>query len=334
VEARSADRVIALLKVVAGVFDEHGEWPTRQYVEAELEQDHGLDLEECLAATPPNLLAAAGQGEDSELALRISGLAAAGSVTIVERFIEALRWCVDAVSGSRPKHPGTIEDISISAEELRAEWAMRNVEVSDLDLKKLRALILLEGTFAGFSGEAHSWSIDLSRRVLRPYRDVRSIKDYLAIRAEWELPPAAPVLIPAQTPLDLPQAGDAPDELPAAVPERVRRLFRDEYFENAALESIKFVTAILRERSGLELDGKDLAGKALSPPDPLVRVVGLGGASSESIQRGLMLIAQGLFQAARNPLAHDQVSLSRGEAIEIIAMAGFIIRAIERADGM
>jgi hypothetical protein len=85
----SANKTNALLAVVATVFDEHGDWPVRQYVDAKLEQDHDLELDDCLAVTPRALVAAAGHGEDSEVALRVAGLVAGGPAPIVDRFIEA-----------------------------------------------------------------------------------------------------------------------------------------------------------------------------------------------------------------------------------------------------
>jgi len=41
-------------------------------------------------------------------------------------------------------------------------------------------------------------------------------------------------------------------------------------------------------------------------------------------------MAQGIFQAARNPLAHSRMTLSRDEAMEIVAMASFVVRCVER----
>jgi uncharacterized protein (TIGR02391 family) len=332
VETASTDKTDALLGVVGRVFEEHGEWPIRQYVEAELEQDHRLELEDCLSATPRGFVAAAGHGEDSEVALRIAGLVAAGPSVIVGRFVEALRWFVAELLGSRPAHPGTTEDVSVTSEQLRSEWASRNVEVGDLDLKKLRALLLLEGTFAGFSGEGHDWTILLSRRVFRPYRDVESVADYLAVRSEMESPapppptgPEVPVLASVEKSEPHGAGGFA-----VPIPEDVAPLIQDGHLSSAALEAVKLMASVLQEASGLEVDGEVLAGRALAPPDPLVRVVGIGGAAGDGIQRGVMQVAQGIFQSARNPLAHSRVMLSRDEAIEIIAMTNFVVRAVER----
>lgn len=330
-ETSSANKTDALLAVVATVFDEHGEWPVRQYVDAKLEQDHYLELDDCLAATPRGLVAAAGHGEDSEVALRVAGLAAAGSPSAVDRFVEALKWFVTELGGFHPTHPGTTEEVRITSEQLRSEWSSRNVNVSDLDLKKLRALILLEGTHAGFSGEGHDWSLLLSRRVFRPYREVETIDDYLAIRSSMESPTPAPAVTvaPSMPPSGPAFEGAARGEFAVAVANAVTPLIQDGHFSSAALEAIKVMAAVLRDESGLELDGESLAGKALGPPDPLVRAVGVGGATGGAVQRGIMQMAQGIFQAARNPLAHSRMILSREEAMEIVAMASFVVRSVE-----
>lgn len=332
VETSSTDKTAALLAVISKVFDEHGEWPVRQYVDAKLEQDHDLELDDCLNATPAELVAAAGHGEDNEVALRVAGLASAGSPAIVDRFIEALKWFVAELGGSSPTHPGTTEDVRVSSEQLRSEWSSRNVEVSDLDLKKLRALILLEGTHAGFSGEGHDWSLLLSRRVFRPYRGVETIDDYFAIRSAMEspTPPPAVTATPSTPPSGLQPPSTARGEFAVAIEGAVAPLIHDGHFSSAALEAIKVMATVLREKSGLDLDGDALAGKALAAPDPLVRVVGVGGTGGDAIQRGVMQAAQGIFQAARNPLAHSRITLSRDEAMEIVAMASFVVRSVER----
>jgi uncharacterized protein (TIGR02391 family) len=315
-EADSTDRKNALLGVVAAVFDEHGTWPIRQYVEARLEQDNGLELDACLDATPENLVAASGFGEESEVALRVAGLVAAGSTTIVKRFVETLRWCVDELDGSLPVHPGTREEVRVTSGQLRDEWAQRGVEVGDLDLKKLLALIQLEGIHGGLSGDGHEWSLVLTRPVFRRYREVETVRDYLAVRSEMETPRPSSEAVPVQSEVALEPAVEdtAAYGFASAVEERCGRLLRDGHYESAALESIKAMAGILRERSGLELDGEALAGKALAPPDPLVRVVGVGGATGDGVQRGVMQMVQGVFQAIRNPLAHLPLSLSREEA--------------------
>jgi uncharacterized protein (TIGR02391 family) len=334
VEMSSTNKSGALLTVVAKVFDEYGEWPVRQYVEARLEQDHDLELDDCLAAMPRALVAAAGHGEDSEVALRVAGLVAVGSSAIVERFIEALRWLVDDLGGSSPAHPGSTEEVRITSAQLRSEWSSRNVDVSDLDLKKLRALIMLEGVHAGFSGEGHDWSLLLSRRVFRPYREVEKIDDYLTVRAELEslTPVPAATAAPSMLPPGQAPEGAARGGFADAIADVVAPLIQDGHFASAAPEAIKVMAAVLREKSGLDLDGESLAGRALGPPDPLVRAVGVGGATGDSVQRGVMQMAQGIFQAARNPLAHSRLTLSRDEAMEIVAMASFVVRSVERGE--
>lgn len=70
-ETSSANKTDALLSVAA-LFDEHGEWPVRQYVDAKLEQDHELELDDCLTVTPRALVAAAGHGGEVTRPRRVS----------------------------------------------------------------------------------------------------------------------------------------------------------------------------------------------------------------------------------------------------------------------
>jgi uncharacterized protein (TIGR02391 family) len=74
-------------------------------------------------------------------------------------------------------------------------------------------------------------------------------------------------------------------------------LFANGHFAQAVLEAVKVMRDVLREASGLELDGDRLAGKALNPENPLIVVGDLSTETGRSRQRGVMLIAQGIFGA-------------------------------------
>jgi hypothetical protein len=115
----------ALLEVVRDAFDREGKWPTRQWVEAVLDQDHYLDLEEILGATPRMLAYADGPQESSTVILTVAGLHAAGAERDVRRFLQALGWCVDSALGFRPTTPDVSEDVRIEAGQSESEWESR-----------------------------------------------------------------------------------------------------------------------------------------------------------------------------------------------------------------
>jgi uncharacterized protein (TIGR02391 family) len=324
----------ALLEVVREAFDRSGRWPTRQYVEAMLDQDHYMELDEILEAAPRLLVYSTGTQEGSEVILTVAGLAAAGAETDVKRFVEALRWCVDEQLGFRPSDPGATEEVKIEADQFRSEWASRGEEVSAVDLIKLRAMLTTEGIYSSIGGEDGKWTVTLNRRSVLPYRDVQTIKDYLAVKEasaspmpRQELPEFEPTSNKAAEPDTLPQTGL--EDLPANVREACAILFANGHFAQGVLEAAKVMRDVLQEASGVDLDGEKLAGKVFNPKDPLIIVGDLATETGRNRQRGMMLIAQGIFAGIRNPLAHQRIVVPVSEARQIVAMIAFVVEAVE-----
>jgi hypothetical protein len=172
----------ALLEVVRKAFDREGKWPSRQWVEAVLDQDHYLDLEEVIEVVPRSLVYVGGTQESSEVVLTVAGLHAAGAEKDVKRFVQALRWCVDAQLGFRPADPDVSEEVRLEASQFESEWTSQGENVSKTDLAKLRSMFVTEGIYNSISGEGNSWVITMNRRRALPYRDVRTIEDYLATK--------------------------------------------------------------------------------------------------------------------------------------------------------
>ncbi len=323
-----------LLEVVREAFDRGGRWPTRQYVEAVLDQDHYMDLDEILEAAPRLLVYSTGTQEGSEVILTVAGLAAAGAENDVKRFVEAVRWCFDEQLGFRPADPGATEEVKVEAAQFRSEWVSRGEKVSAVDLIKLRAMLTIERIYSSIGGEDGKWTVTLNRRCVLPYRDVQTIKDYLAVKEasappapRQELPEIEPTSNKAAEPDRLPQTGL--EDLPAKVREACAILFANGHFAQGVLEAVKVMRDVLQEASGLDLDGDQLAGKALNPEDPLIVVGDLSTETGRSRQRGIMLVVQGIFGAVRNPLAHQRIVLRPHEARQIAAMIAFVVEAVE-----
>lgn len=324
----------ALLKVVRGAFDRSGRWPTRQYVEAVLDQDHNMDLDEILESAPRSLVYSTGTQESSEVILTVAGLAAAGAETDVKRFVEALRWCVAEQLGFRPSDPGATEEVKIEVDQFTSEWASRGAKTSAVDLIKLRAMLTTEGIYSSIGGEDGKWIVTLNRRCVLPYRDVLTIKDYLAARKasaspapRQQLPEVEPTSSEAAVPDRLPQFGL--EGRPAKVMEACATLFANGHFAQGVLEAVKVMRDVLQEASGVDLDGEKLAGRAFNPKDPLIVVGDLATETGRNRQRGMMLIAQGIFAGVRNPLAHQRIVVPGSEARQIVAMIAFVVEAVE-----
>jgi uncharacterized protein (TIGR02391 family) len=323
-----------LLSVVRDAFDRDGKWPTRQWVEAVLDQDHYLDLEETLQAAPRSLVYATGTQEDSEVVLTVAGLHTAGAERDVRRFIQALGWCVDAQLGFRPTEPNVREEVRLEVGQFESEWVSRGERVSKTDLTKLRAMFVTEGIYSSIGGEDKNWEITLNRRRALPYRGVRTIEKYLAVK---EASMRAPEM--QKAPATELRNSEAPSEItpPTPHPEkphpRVRQasslLFAQGHLAQGVLEAIKVMRDILRERSQLDLDGEKLVSAALGPNNPRIAVADLETETGKSRQRGVMMVALGIFAGVRNPVAHDQIVVPPAEARQVMAMIGFVLEAVE-----
>lgn len=336
-DEKSAEQT--LLEVVGAVFGEHATWPTRHYVGAVLDQDHDLDLDEALAATPQSLVLPTGPQEDSKVVLTVAGLAAAGDDADVGRFIEALRWAVAEALGTRPADPREVVEVTLEADQFKTEWALRGVETDDSDLAKLHEMFLTEGIYSWMGGEGQSWTIKLDRQRAMPYRRVNTVADYLVMKQR----PATVITLPGAGVVDLDAAeaeetrrGGSPELAPASTSPRVEAacaaLLADGHLRLGVLEAVKVMRDVLRETSGLALDGDQLAGKALNPEKPLIVLGDLATETGRSRQRGLMLIAQGTFAAVRNPLEHERVEVNSREAERMISMVGFVVDAVENGE--
>lgn len=81
--------------------------------------------------------------------------------------------------------------------------------------------------------------------------------------------------------------------------------YRNGHLRDAVLSAFISVGDLLRERSGIDLDGSSLATNALSLKDPKLVLSELDTESGRNDQLGFMHIIQGSFTGIRNPKAHS-----------------------------
>jgi uncharacterized protein (TIGR02391 family) len=79
-------------------------------------------------------------------------------------------------------------------------------------------------------------------------------------------------------------------------------------YKSAILDAIHFLTDTIRERSGLEGDGVALVGAAFGGASPKLKVNRLQTESELNVQKGVESLLRGLYQAVRNPRAHEGVA--------------------------
>lgn len=82
-------------------------------------------------------------------------------------------------------------------------------------------------------------------------------------------------------------------------------LFESGYFREAMINSMLCLFDMIREESGLQDDGANLIGKAFSIDNPRIILADLQSESGRNIQKGIIQILQGYFQAYRNVGSHS-----------------------------
>ena len=108
--------------------------------------------------------------------------------------------------------------------------------------------------------------------------------------------------------------------------------FLDEHLRNAVLDAFIAVFDLIRERSGLALDGADLVGKAFSLAEPRLILSELDTESGRNDQKGFIQIFQGAYLGIRNPKAHTlQTDLTIESAAQYLVFASLLARRVEAA---
>lgn len=108
--------------------------------------------------------------------------------------------------------------------------------------------------------------------------------------------------------------------------------FVDGHLRSAVLDAFITVFDLIRARTGLQLDGSDLAGRAFSLADPRLIVSELDTESGKSDQKGFLLLLQGAYQSIRNPKAHSIHSdLTEVAALQYLVFASLLARRIDEA---
>jgi uncharacterized protein (TIGR02391 family) len=103
-------------------------------------------------------------------------------------------------------------------------------------------------------------------------------------------------------------------------------------FSHAILDAMHYLSNVLREKTGVDGDGKSLVGQALGGDSPRLRINKLQTETEKNEQQGLESILRGMYQAIRNPRSHEQVEDKQETADAIIYFIDHLLSIIERSE--
>jgi uncharacterized protein (TIGR02391 family) len=102
-------------------------------------------------------------------------------------------------------------------------------------------------------------------------------------------------------------------------------------YTGAIMDSIYFLSDLIRAKSGLEGDGLALVGQALGGKVPKLKINKLQTESEQNIQSGVEQLLRGLYQAVRNPRSHEKVTDSQEDADTLILFVSYLIKFIDQS---
>jgi len=102
-------------------------------------------------------------------------------------------------------------------------------------------------------------------------------------------------------------------------------------FTNAILDSIYFLSDLIREKTGLEADGVSLVGQAFGGKNPKLKINKLQTESEQNVQSGIEHILRGVYQAFRNPRSHEKFTDNQDDAASIIVFIDYLVKIIDQS---
>jgi len=107
--------------------------------------------------------------------------------------------------------------------------------------------------------------------------------------------------------------------------------YEAENYRNAILDSMHYVSDLLREKSGSDNDGAKLVGDALGGKNPKIKINKFQTQSEQNEHKGILQMLMGLYTGIRNPRSHEQMTDTKDTADRIIYFIDYLSQILDSA---
>jgi len=108
-------------------------------------------------------------------------------------------------------------------------------------------------------------------------------------------------------------------------------LYRNGHYANAIEDAVKALNAVVRLRSGLDVDGTSLMERAFNPTNPILKFNDLQNQTDRDEQNGFMMLFSGAVVGLRNPRAHALIRDDPERALGFIAFVSLLAKFVDGA---
>lgn len=109
----------------------------------------------------------------------------------------------------------------------------------------------------------------------------------------------------------------------------IKNKYDNQLYSDAILDSIKYLTNIIREKSKVGGDGAGLIGQAFGGQSPKIKINKMATTSEIDEQKGYEQILRGIYCGIRNPRSHEQYQDVKEVADSIIIFINYLAEMIK-----
>ena len=109
----------------------------------------------------------------------------------------------------------------------------------------------------------------------------------------------------------------------------IKNKYDNKLYSDAILDSIKYLTNLIRKKSKIDADGASLIGQAFGGQSPKIKINKMETTSEKDEQKGYEQILRGIYCGIRNPRAHEQYQDIKEVADSIIIFINYLAEIIK-----